>query len=211
MSPIGFVGRAPARAADSRAEILARVRANQPANMPLPPVRVNASALQTHLETFAANLERMGGELVSIPEEADLEDWIRRRYPDASVICSATAEVAGTRPIGQVHAPAELEDVDVGVVRAALGIVETGSVLLTERHLGINALGFLAQHLVVLLDPSALVPDLHHAYRDPSYTNARYTVLLTGPSATADIEGILVRGAQGARSLAVVARHKQEP
>jgi L-lactate dehydrogenase complex protein LldG len=34
---------------------------------------------------------------------------------------------------------------------------------------------------------------------------ARYAVLLTGPSATADIEGVLVRGAQGVRSLTVLA------
>jgi L-lactate dehydrogenase complex protein LldG len=33
---------------------------------------------------------------------------------------------------------------------------------------------------------------------------AKYAVLMTGPSATADIEGILVRGAQGIRSLKVI-------
>jgi L-lactate dehydrogenase complex protein LldG len=77
-------------------------------------------------------------------------------------------------------------------------------VLLSEAELGINALGFLAQHLVVLLDPRALVADLHDAYRDPRFRTARYAVLMTGPSATADIEGVLVRGAQGVRSLTVV-------
>ncbi|HTT10002.1 MAG TPA: LUD domain-containing protein [Burkholderiaceae bacterium] len=148
----------------------------------------------------------MGGELVAVPDEGDLEDWIRRRYPQARVVCSATPDVAGTRSIASVSAPCDLADVDVGVVRAALGVAETGSVLLTERHLGINALGFLAQHLVVLLDPSSIVPDLHHAYRDPCFRDARYTLLLTGPSATADIEGVLVRGAQGVRSLTIIAR-----
>jgi L-lactate dehydrogenase complex protein LldG len=211
VNPVRFATKASDRGAGSRAEILARVRANQPPNVPLPPPRVYASVVQTHFETFAANLERMGGELIVLADEADLDDWIRRRYPDAEVVCSATPEVLGTKAIASVREPAELDDVDVGVVRAAFGVAETGSVLLTEQHLRINALGFLAQHLVVLLDPSAILPDLHHAYRDPSFTYARYTVLLTGPSATADIEGILVRGAQGARSLAVVARRKQEP
>jgi L-lactate dehydrogenase complex protein LldG len=156
------------------------------------------------LESFAANLERMGGELIAAPADADLDELIRRRYPEARVVCSATPEVAGTRPIDEVRAPAELDDVDVGVVRAAFGIAETGSVLLTESHFRINALGFLAQHLVVLLDPSSIVADLHQAYRDRSFSAAGYAVFLTGPSATADIEGVLVRGAQGARSLTVV-------
>jgi L-lactate dehydrogenase complex protein LldG len=101
--------------------------------------------------------------------------------------------------------PKQLEDVDVGVVRARFGVAETGSVWLSEREFGVNALGFLPQHLVVLLDPKEIVPNLHHAYRHPGFREARYAVLMTGPSATADIEGILVRGAQGIRSLTVVA------
>ena len=35
-------------------------------------------------------------------------------------------------------------------------------------------------------------------------STARYAVLMTGPSATADIEGVLVRGAQGIRTLTVI-------
>lgn len=34
--------------------------------------------------------------------------------------------------------------------------------------------------------------------------DARYGVFMTGPSATADIEGVLIHGAQGIRSLTVV-------
>jgi L-lactate dehydrogenase complex protein LldG len=120
------------------------------------------------------------------------------------VIVSATAEVAGTRSLADVAAPAELEDVDVGIVRARFGVCETGSVLLTEAELGIEALGFLAQHLVVLLDPQALVSGVHEAYADAAFAAARYQILMTGPSATADIEGVLIHGAQGVRSLTVV-------
>jgi L-lactate dehydrogenase complex protein LldG len=97
-----------------------------------------------------------------------------------------------------------LRDVDVGVVRAAFGVAETGSVWLSEREFGVNALGFLSQHLVVLLDPAAIVGNLHDAYRHRGFFEARYAVFMTGPSATADIEGVLVRGAQGIRSLTVV-------
>jgi L-lactate dehydrogenase complex protein LldG len=94
--------------------------------------------------------------------------------------------------------------VDLGVVRARFGVAETGSVWLSEAEFKVNALGFLSQHLLVLLDLRKLVPNLHHAYRDSGFHEARYAVLMTGPSATADIEGILVRGAQGIRSLTVV-------
>ena len=112
--------------------------------------------------------------------------------------------MAGTRPLDAAAAPASLDDVDVGVVRARLGVAETGSVLLTDTDLVVPALGFLAQHLVVLLDPARIVADLHVAYRDPALATANYTIFMTGPSATADIEGVLIHGAQGVRSLTLV-------
>jgi L-lactate dehydrogenase complex protein LldG len=56
----------------------------------------------------------------------------------------------------------------------------------------------------VLLDPTQVVAGLQDAYRREDFRDARYAVLVTGPSATADIEGVLIRGAQGVRSLTVV-------
>jgi L-lactate dehydrogenase complex protein LldG len=155
-------------------------------------------------ERFAAALARMGGQVAD--GVADPDTWLREHFPAACVVVSATPEIKGTRALPSTAAPGELEDVDVGVVRAAFGVAETGSVWLSEREYGVNALGFLPQHLVVLLDPAAVVPDLHAAYRHAGFFEARYAALMTGPSATADIEGILIRGAQGIRSLTVVWR-----
>lgn len=45
---------------------------------------------------------------------------------------------------------------------------------------------------------------LHAAYRDPVLGRAAYAIFMTGPSATADTEGVLVHGAQGIRSLTAV-------
>ena len=188
----------------SRPTILDRVRRNQPAALPLPEVPGFDRPLAAPFEAFSAALARMGGTVIDPPSEGSLTLHIRKRFPTARVICSATPEVHGTRDASLVGNPAELEDVDVGVVRAAFGVAETGSVWLSEREFIVNALGFLSQHLVVLLDPAAIVPDLHHAYRQRGFFEARYAVLMTGPSATADIEGVLIRGAQGIRSFTVI-------
>ena len=188
----------------SRELILERVRRNQPAPMPLPEVPTFDRPLPSPLAAFTAALARMGGTVTEAPSSGSLYRFIRDRFPKASVICSATPEVEGTRAIESVRHPAELEDVDVGVVRAAFGVAETGSVWLSEREFVVNALGFLSQHLVVLLDPQAIVPNLHHAYHHRGFFDARYAVLMTGPSATADIEGVLIRGAQGIRTLTVI-------
>jgi len=188
----------------SRDQILARVRRNEPAWRALPEIPSFERPIADPWAAFGAALARMGGSVAVPPEGVALDAFIRARFPEARVICSATPEVSGTRSVSTVRHPAELEDVDVGVVRAPFGVAETGSVWLSEREFGVNVLGFLSQHLVVLLDPRSIVPDLHHAYRHPGFREARYAVFMTGPSATADIEGVLVRGAQGIRTLTVV-------
>jgi L-lactate dehydrogenase complex protein LldG len=154
------------------------------------------------LEQFQETLQSMGGKLA--PAGAgDPDALLRSLFPDAGVVCSATSELHGTRPLDGNTDPAALADVDVGIVRAAFGVAETGSVWLSEDELKVNALAYLVQHLLVLLDPSDIVGNLHQAYRDARFKTARYAVLVTGPSATADIEGVLVHGAQGVRSLTV--------
>jgi len=188
----------------SRDEILARVRANQPPPLPLPAVPTFDAGSGPPLERFKAAFVRMGGKLADAPADGNLDALVRRLFPDARVICSATPEVAGNRPLADVRRPADLDDVDVGVARAVFGVAETGSLWLTDAQFGVNALGFLAQHLVVLLDPATIVDNLHHAYRAHGEFDARYGVFMTGPSATADIEGILIHGAQGIRTLTAV-------
>jgi L-lactate dehydrogenase complex protein LldG len=188
----------------SREVILTSIRKNQPQPRPLPDVPLFDAGLPPAVETFKASLARMGGKVAEVPKGADLTEFIRQRYPDAKVICSATPEVTGNRDLASVRRPAELEDVDIGVVRGRFGVAETGSVYLSETELGVNAIGFLSQHFVILLDPSEIVGNLHHAYQHAGFREARYAVLMTGPSATADIEGILIQGAQGVRSLTVV-------
>jgi len=188
----------------SRQEILARIRKNQPAPLPLPEVPTFDTAATTPpIERFKAGLMRMGGKFVDLPEDS-LNKLIKRLFPDAKVVCSAVAEVAGNRRLDRVNKASALHDVDVGVVRAVFGVAETGSLWLTEAQFKVSSLGFLAQHLVVLLDPEQIVDNMHHAYRKRAQFDAPYGVFMTGPSATADIEGVLIHGAQGIRTLTVI-------
>jgi len=188
----------------TRDDILARVRKNQPAPQPMPSVPTFDAMAGTLLEDFKAAVARMGGKLADAPADGDLDALVRRLFPDAKVICSATPEVEGNRPLDSVQSPAELSNVDVAIVRARYGVAETGSLWLTEKEFKVNTLGFLAQHLVVLLDPARILENLHHAYRERAQFDAGYGVFMTGPSATADIEGVLIHGAQGIRTLTVV-------
>jgi L-lactate dehydrogenase complex protein LldG len=190
----------------ARDEILSAIRSSLP-KLDRPPPWVpmfDNSAPVSLLATFRESLLDMGGDFLDAPPGEDPLQPIRQRLAEAKVVCSATPEVTGSRPLSGVHAPQDLADVDIGVVRAAFAVAETGSICLTDANLGVNALGYLSQHLIVLLDPADIVVNLHHAYRRPEFRQGHYATFHTGPSATADIEGVLIHGAQGVRSLTVV-------
>jgi L-lactate dehydrogenase complex protein LldG len=150
---------------------------------------------------FEVHLQKAGGAAHDVGSVAEAEAILKALHPDATVICSAVPEITGTRRASEVNDPHELSDVDVGIVRAQFGVAESGAVWLTQDDLVVNALGFLSQHLIVLLDPKEIVSDMHAGYRRVRLAETAFGCFIMGPSATADVEATLVHGAQRARSL----------
>jgi L-lactate dehydrogenase complex protein LldG len=188
----------------SRETILNAIRYNLPQGRVEHPVIPDFAWTDGPLKAaFVKRLEEAGGAAHDVATPAEAEAKLRALHPDAKVICSAVPEVAGTRRAESVADPHDLADVDVGVVRAQFAVAEGGAVWLTQEDLVVDALGFLSQHLIVLLDPQQIVTDMHEAYRRVRLDGTAYGCLMMGPSATADIESTLVHGAQGVRSLNV--------
>ena len=190
----------------SRDDILASIRVNLPrVDRPLPAVPLFDDNPPTSLlDAFKKSLHQMGGVFLDPPAPGDSLAPVRAKIADAKTVCSTVPEIAGNRDIAGIGAPQDLADVDFAIVRASFAVAETGSVLLSDADLHVNAVAYLAQHLIVLLDPADIVVNLHHAYRRPEFRDRYYASFHTGPSATADIEGVLIHGAQGVRSLSVL-------
>ena len=189
----------------SRDAVLASIRAHMPKlERPDPLVPLFDDHLPPDLLTaFGHVLEKMGGEMLAA-DAADPLAAVWAKLKHAKVVCSNVPEIEGNRRLSPSTKPTDLADVDYGVVRAAFAVAETGSICLTDGQLGVNTLGYLPQHIIVLLDPVDILLNIHHAYRRPEWRDANYAVFQTGPSATADIEGVLIHGAQGVRSLSVL-------
>jgi L-lactate dehydrogenase complex protein LldG len=190
----------------SRDDILASIRANLPrVDRPLPYVPAfDDDPPASLLDAFKASLHRMGGMFLDPPAAGDILAPVRAKIAGAKIVCSMVPEITGNREIADLGALRDLADVDFAIVRTSFAVAETGSVLLSDADLRVNAVAYLAQHLIVLLDPADIVVNLHHAYRRPEFRDKHYACFHTGPSATADIEGVLIHGAQGVRSLSVL-------
>jgi L-lactate dehydrogenase complex protein LldG len=190
----------------SRDAIFASIRSNLPKlNRPLPAVpKFEDNPPADLIEAFGKSLTRMGGRLLDPDPAGETSASIRALLEHSRLVCSSTSEIKSEFDLATVVYPRELADVDHAVVRATCGVAETGSVLLTDQDLKVNALAYLAQHLIVLLDPADIIVNMHSAYARPEFRERRYAVFHSGPSATADIEGVLILGAQGVRSLSVL-------
>jgi L-lactate dehydrogenase complex protein LldG len=133
-----------------------------------------------------------------------LDSFVRNKFPAAKVICSAVPECKGTITPAELSDWPEARKIDVSIVRSPMGVAETGSVLLSDQELEINTIAFLSHDLVVLLDPTQIVRNIHNAYRHPHFKTRPYSVLMTGPSGSGDIGGVTVHPAQGIKTLTVV-------
>lgn len=90
---------------------------------------------------------------------------------------------------------ARVDEYEFGITRAATAIAESGSLILNETTSS-SRIGALAPWVhVAVLEVAAIKPDIPSAIAD--FGEDRATAFVTGPSKTADVEGILIKGVHG--------------
>ncbi len=211
----------------AREAILDAVRRARLPAVPLPSITgVRDADTGDLVSRFMASVEAAAA-AVQIVERGGVEAAVRERFPEAALIATTVPAWAFDRvdALTDVHtlpdtpalpdAPAlpdtpartdahTLAGLDVLVCPGELGVAENGAVWLGESGMGPRAAPFLTQHLVLVLDRSAIVADMHAAYDALDVAREGYGVFVAGPSKTADIEQMLVIGAHGPRSLTVL-------
>src|SRR5277367_804457 len=200
----------------SREMILDAVRANQPAAQPMPAIphfhtnHLRANQAADLVSIFCESIARMAGVVVT-ENVLNLDSFLRAKFPDAKVICSAIQEYGGTIKPASLKHWSEASTIHVCVLRSPMGVAETGSILLSDIELQVNTVAFLAHDLIVLLDPKQIVANIHDAYEHSYFKLRPYSVLMTGPSGSGDISGITVHPAQGVKTLTVLLSPASNP
>ena len=153
---------------------------------------------------FSKVVAEVGGRVVEVKDGEDINDLIRKLYPDAKRIASNLKEITcATFHPDEVAASADLDGTDLAVVRGRIGVCENGTVWV-EQDVEQRAVYFISEALILLLDRKNLVNNMHEAYQRIDTGEYGYGVFISGPSKTADIEQALVLGAHGARELTVL-------
>ena len=198
---------------DARAQIFARVRgalARLPGKQPLPGyagdvvLSRGADEVKTPSQAVARLRERMAAvHARAFTDGRSLGAWLiergaNRGYVDPTLLPAVRSALGGFSDRLKLETEldrARIDDYQFGVTRAAGAIAETGSLILDDTTTS-RRLGALAPWIhVAVLTPTQIHP--HLAAAIAALNDDPYIIFCTGPSKTADVEGILIEGVHG--------------
>jgi len=182
----------------SREHILNKIRALR-AEVIEAPVIPEFDVAEDLLSTFTISSTANKGEVIK--KEALITLLESGEYPR---IYSKAKEFESYTNISVPKNPHELEDLSLAILQGQFGVAENGAIWLDEKDLEFRVLPFITEHLVIVLDKTQLVGNMHQAYARIGNTSSGFGLFTAGPSKTADIEQSLVIGAHGAKSLKVI-------
>jgi L-lactate dehydrogenase complex protein LldG len=178
--------------------------AGLPSKNPLPEypaditVSLGARAPGSLVDRFRDRLEAVNGR--SFTDRGALETWLAtqgatRGYCDPALAPWLTKGLLGGLTFETALDLARIDDYQFGVTRAWGAIAETGTLILDDATTS-RRLAALAPWIHVgLVTPDRIFPDVRSAIAalgpDPN------VIFCTGPSKTADVEGILIEGVHG--------------
>ena len=198
----------------SKEDILSKYRANVREKFDMPDLSdIAATTYPDPLLQFMNMVKSVGGNAIDVSKDTDINKLIKELYPDAKEIASNLPEITiATRNPDEVGRARDLNGTDVGVVRGMFGVAENGCVWIPQQ-MKEKAVCFISENLIILLDKTQIVNNMHEAYARLSkgegcganqFNEYGYGTFISGPSKTADIAQVLVMGAQAARSATVL-------
>lgn len=156
------------------------------------------------LGKFIEVLKSVGGEAVVLEKGEDVNEIIKKLYPEAKKIASNLPEItiAGINP-DKIDEPHEYNGIELGIVAGDFGVAENGCVWIPQ-NVRFKALYFISEYLVVLVKKDQIVNNMHEGYKIAKFSDKGYNLFVSGPSKTADIEQALVVGAHGPKGFTVI-------
>jgi L-lactate dehydrogenase complex protein LldG len=207
----------------SRDHILHRVRtaigrsaAQDPA--PPPPVRLRIPdvPLDTRATTFIARLEALAGKAQRVPTMAEARDLVAAAIAGKTAVASNSPYLAecgisslpgvctGIRDVNQLRDTCE--KADIGITSADYALADTGTLVTIASPAEARLISLLPPSHIAAVPIDRLLTGLDELFTLVPMPADRSSsmVLITGPSRTADIEQILVRGVHGPGQIQVV-------
>lgn len=191
----------------NKEDLFKKLRANTHEQYDKPDMDIDGIIYPDTYKQFVEMSKTVGGKVVEVKKDDDLNPVIKVAYPDAKVFASNLPYInIATKNPDTVTEAKDLDGTDVGIIEGKIGVAENGCIWIPQT-MKEKAVCFISEYLVIILDKENIVNNMHEAYKriefDPAYN---FGTFISGPSKTADIEQALVMGAQAARGVTVIIR-----
>ena len=194
----------------AREEILERLRKNTRETYDFPDLSgLNPIKFPDPVAEFIKKTTTTAGaKLIEMEESDNLNELIRKAYPEAKVLASNLPGIEADLNPDTVEHVEDLMKVDVGIIEGRIGVAENACIWIPQQ-MKEKAVCFASEYLVIILRRDDIVNNMHEAYARLAtsaeyFQQYKFGTFISGPSKTADIESALVYGAQAARGVTVV-------
>lgn len=189
----------------SRDSILNKIKSNQPSSVnELPDLSALGLEKFDVIETYKTVLKGIGGFCEEVSSLDEVKAYIAAHYPAGRRMITTIPELADIAETEWTNDdPHSLQNVELAVIKAHLGVAENSGLWVTDAILGQRVSPFIPQYLAIIVNKNDIVPTMQQAYERIGDLDYGFGTFIAGPSKTADIEQSLVLGAHGARGLTV--------
>lgn len=188
----------------TKESILSRIKANIRQTYDMPDIgALKGITFDDTLVQFKTAATTSGARVVELAKGQDIDALVHSLYPEAKVYATNVEGITAERNPDTIAQAADLNGTDVGIVRGAVGVAENACIWVPQT-MKERVVCFISEQLIILLDRSAIVDNMHQAYKRITMTDYGYGCFISGPSKTADIAQALVMGAQAARAVTII-------
>jgi L-lactate dehydrogenase complex protein LldG len=150
------------------------------------------------VELFTERIRRVNGQ--ALTRTADLVAYLRqgkwtRGYCDPVLWPKLKADFGSDFTVETEFDRSRVDDYAFGITRAAGAIAESGTIILNDGVTSRRLAALTPWVHVAVIDRATIHPDIPSAVA--AFGTDPNTVWVTGPSKTADVEGILIEGVHG--------------
>lgn len=191
----------------SRDAILAALRTHTPPAVTAPSLDKLGVTFDDPIAQLAQSMTTVGGACLRVGDLAAAEAAIAA-LPHAAaakkIVSLAPGIGLATIDLAAIDDPHALADLDLAILPGVLAVAENAAVWIDGRTLTHRAVFVITDHLVLVVHARDVVHHMHQAYDRIADRPRGYGLFISGPSKTADIEQVLVVGAQGARTCTLI-------
>jgi L-lactate utilization protein LutC len=207
----------------SREDILQRTRAalgrnvgQPPAPLPPPRIRIPEVDIEARIASLFANIERLAGKTLCATSPAEARCYVAQLIGEQPAVASNAPflEECGIANLPSVRRQfagtdelrAACASVPFGITSADYALADTGSLVLFSSPEEARMISLLPPTHVALVPRERILTGLDELLTQVPLPADRSSsmIFITGPSRTADIEQILVRGVHGPGELHVI-------